>query len=83
MKCEVIASERWPTLALDHVGSKARDNDRLVDVPPALLNAVQKAEHALACAELAVLEHLAKTDQFGRLPSDWLENLRSEVGSRG
>lgn len=82
MKCEVMATERWPTLGLDKIGSKAKDNDLLVDVPPALLNAVQKAEHDLACAELAVLEHLAKTDQFGHLATDWLENLREDVGSR-
>ena len=80
MKCSYSKDERYPALGLYDIGSKAKG---LVDVPPKLLNAVQKAEHDLACAELAVLEHLAKTDQLPETDRSWLEVLRKEVGSRG
>ena len=80
MKCSYSKDERYPTLGLYQIGSKAKG---LVDVPPRLLNAVQKAEHDLESAELAVLEHLAKTDQLPETDLPWLEAMRKEVGSRG
>ena len=80
MKCAYAKDERYPHLTLDNIGSKAKDDPNLVDVPPALLNAVQKAEHALEEAELAVLEHLEKTGQLPERHHDWLDHLREDVG---
>jgi hypothetical protein len=76
MKCEPCKDERYPSLSLDRVGSKDQDGQGLVDVPPRLINALQKAEEALATAERDLLAHLEKTDQ---LPNpgwaDWLAQL--------
>ena len=80
MKCEVYRDDRWPTLSLDSIGSKAKDDPDLVDVPPKLLNAVQKAERDLATAELAVLDHLEQTGQLAERHREWLDVLRGEVG---
>lgn len=82
MKCQVYKDERWPSMGLDKIGSKAKD-PHLVDVPPKLINAVQKAEVALAAAELDVLEHLHATGQFKgslRGSESWLASAREYVG---
>ena len=64
MRCEVVVSARYPSLAIEMVAIRASEREHLqFDVPPGLLNALQKAQRDLSKAEDVVLAHLRQSEQ--------------------
>ena len=65
MRCMVVVSARYPSLEIEMVAIRPSEHEHLqFDVPPSLLNALQRAQRDLDRAEDVVLAHLRQSDQM-------------------